>query len=97
MRRLGRPTQRQRQAHHKFYVKTKEVKPASKIENPNRGWLPAAPPVSILRWSEARPHPDVFLGPTVSYGEQGANRGGDLRSKGFTEETKDQKIKDSGH
>ena len=34
MRRLGRPTQRQRQAHHKFYVKTKQVKPASKIENP---------------------------------------------------------------
>ena len=68
-----------------------------KIESPNRGWLPAAPPVSILRWSEARPHPDVFLGPTVSYGEQGANRGGDLRRKGLTEETKDQKIKDSGH
>ena len=47
--------------------------------------------MSILRWSEARPHPDVFLGPTVSYGEQGANRGGDLRRKGLTEETKDQK------
>ena len=106
MTRLGRPTQRQRQwkiwYDDMHTYKDKNITNFTSKQNKRSLHLrlktKRGTGCRLLRpWvfsvGQRRARPDVFLGPTVSYGEQGANRGGHLRRKGLTQETEDQKIK----